>query len=148
MLFRLPDKINMQSPAPSPAGYGALSGYNRRIIHFFGGASRRIPARKGAVLYTRRVLEHTWIPLLFAPFREDAPPRCQRWAGALLGRVSAYITLTTILAAFMFPDDGRCESILDKDKCVTDASVMTHLWYAHVQMGLFCSRRATSVSRK
>ena len=34
VLFQTPDKINMQSPAPSPASY-ALSGYNRRIIHFF-----------------------------------------------------------------------------------------------------------------
>ena len=33
-----------------------------------------------------------------------------------LGRLSAYITLVTILAAFMFPDDGRCEPIRDKEK--------------------------------
>ncbi len=128
VLFETPAKTDVHPTEQSPASY-ALSGYNRRITHFF---EVLLPEEfrpgKGAMLYTRRLLlEHTWIPL-FAPFREDAPPRCQRWAGTLLGRVSAYITLVTILAAFMFPDDGRCEPILDKGKCLTDASVMTPIY--------------------
>ena len=87
---------------------------------------QRVQACNGAVLYTRRVLlEHTWI--LFCSFREDAPPRCQRWAGALLGRLSAYITLVTILAAFMFLTmDGVNQS--GQGKGITDASVMTPIY--------------------
>ena len=72
------------------------------------------------LLMKRVMLEHSWFSAL-APYREDRGFRSNKWALAM-GKLLSFLLITTIIAAFLFADDGYCERFEDKGDCNDERS--------------------------
>ena len=72
------------------------------------------------LLIKRLMLEHSWLSV-FGPYHEKKGFRMAKWTLAM-GKLLTYVLISSIVAAFIFADNGFCERFEDQESCSDERS--------------------------
>jgi hypothetical protein len=72
------------------------------------------------LLVKRMMLEHSWLSV-FGPYHEKKGFRMAKWALAM-GKLFTYLLVTSIVASFIFADNGDCDGFEVRTECEQERS--------------------------
>jgi hypothetical protein len=73
------------------------------------------------IFYKKLTVDHSWLCMVL-PYNSERDYRTVRWV-ILMGKVTNYLLIDTLLAYYFFADNGKCESITNKSFCLDPRSI-------------------------
>jgi hypothetical protein len=68
------------------------------------------------ILFKSLLIDHSWLCLVL-PYNPERDYRSVRWL-LIVGKITNFLLVDTILAALFFADNGQCESFVTKSSCL------------------------------